>query len=307
MNILITGASGFVARHLVPALLQENHTLILLGRDPVRLKKIYQKEFKFISWQDLNSISPDSVDAVINLAGESIGESRWNSVMKNKIRNSRVSSTQTIVEWCSGAKNKKPHLYNASAIGVYGLQPNDSPKLTESTSIEWDHLKDFLSEVAVAWESAANQANSHQIPLTVLRFGVILKRREGMLKKLELPFSFGAGTVLGNGEQIITWVHINDIVAAILFLLKHPEITGPVNITAPEAVSQKVFAKTLAGVMKRPLFVTMPSWFVKMLFGQMGEELLLGGQRVYPEKLLNAGYKFNFPTLQEALSEEWRK
>lgn len=306
MNILITGASGFLARQLVPALLQERHQLILLGRHPEQLKKIYKLPLRYLSWGELTTLSPDCIDCIIHLAGQSIGERRWTQATKDEIKSSRLDTTKMIVEWCSHAKEKKPHLYNASAIGVYGLRSNNSPALSEISPIDWQHPKDFLSEVGVAWETAANYAKTLQIPVTILRFGVMLKRHEGMLKKLELPFSLGLGSVIGDGEQVITWVHVNDVVAAILFLLKHSEVTGAVNITAPESVSQKVFAKILAQAMKRPLLFKTPAWIIKILFGQMGKELLLSGQRVYPEKLLSLGFTFTFPTLRAALSHEYK-
>ena len=148
-----------------------------------------------------------------------------------------------------------------------------------------DNHTDFLSEVGQAWEGATDPAMVKKHPVTLMRFAVVLKRHEGVLKKLELPFSLGLGSRLGDGNQAFTWIHIEDLVQAILFLVKHPEIVGPINLCAPECVSQKTFAASLAKTMHRPLLFSMPASLINLLFGQMGKELLLGGQNIYPERL----------------------
>ncbi|MEO8402327.1 MAG: TIGR01777 family oxidoreductase [Gammaproteobacteria bacterium] len=309
MNIIITGATGFVGRNLIPVLLKNQHQITIVGRSVHKINNIFKENITRLSWSQLNQISPDDFDVIINLAGENIAQNRWTKRSKKLIKESRVNSTMKIVTWCLTAKTKKPHLYNASAIGIYGLQQsgdNLSFTQTESASISFDKPRDFLSEVGQAWENAAMPAVNANFPVTFMRFAVVLKRHEGILKKLELPFSLGLGSVLGDGQQAFTWIHIDDLIRAILFLIDHPEIIGAVNLSAPECISQKSFSEILAHAMHRPLFLKMPARMIKILFGQMGEELLLGGQNVYPERLKQLGFKFLYPNLHLALAHEMK-
>lgn len=306
MKIMLTGATGFVGSFLVPALLSEKNEITVVGRDANKITQLFSNLVKAITWEQLDTLSPDHYDAVINLAGENIGERRWSQQTKDCIIQSRQKATSTIVQWCMKA-TKKIHLYNTSAIGIYGLQATSEslpPAMTETTKIN-PVATDFLSEVGHAWEAAAEPMIAAAYPVTLMRFGVVLKRNEGMLKKLGLPFSLGMGMIVGSGQQALSWIHIDDLVKAIQFLLMHPEITGAVNLTAPECVSQKTFAETLAKTMHRPLFLKMPALVVKMMFGQMGEELLLSGQHIYPERLVGLNFKFTYPTLQSALAHDW--
>ncbi len=307
MNIIICGATGFVGRSLVPALLKEKHIITVVGRDIDKINKTFNHSIDGLSWDQLKQLSPDNYDAVINLAGKNIGDCRWTSKNKAKIKESRVISTKYIIDWCLTAKNTKPHLYNASAIGIYGLQAIQEelpPALTESLALPVELSPSFVREITLAWEKAASAPG---ISVTLMRFGVVLKRHEGMLKKLELPFSLGLGSLLGGGRQALSWVHIDDLVNAIIFLLQHPDVTGAINICAPSAVSQKTFAETLAHVMHRPLMLHLPTPLIEILFGQMGKELLLGSQHIYPERLKELGFNFCYPNLNAALEREWKR
>jgi uncharacterized protein (TIGR01777 family) len=309
-KIIVCGATGFVGRNLIPALLTAQYEISVLGRDRHKLEKVFQQSVNYLTWDELDKLIPDEFDAIINLAGANIAEGRWTEKNKFTMKQSRVEATDKVVKWCARSANKKPHIYNASAIGIYGLQPSQPalPKaLNESDAATANPDNLFLIEVGQAWENATLPASQSNHPVTLMRFGVVLKRGEGMLKKLELPFQFGVGSTIGTGNQAVSWIHINDLVAAILFLLKHPEITGAVNLTAPACVSQKVFSSTLAHAMRRPLIFTLPSMVIEMLFGQMGKELLLGGQHIYPQVLEQAGFKFTYPELQLALVKEFNK
>ena len=307
MKILIAGGTGFIGKHLISALLKEENELFVLGRNKEKINRLFNNKVNSLNWSELNNYGPDNFDAVINLTGHNIGASRWTKTAKQLIKNSRLQTTQQLAVWCSQTENP-PHLYNASAIGIYGLQPTSAevPKsLTENTPIQWNQPTDFLSEIGQQWEQAAKSALDANVPVTFMRFAVVLKHNEGALKKIMPAFKFGLGGKLGSGQQAFCWVYIEDLINAILFLLKHPEITGAVNICAPECVTQKQFAQTLGKVLHRPALLTTPAWLLKILFGQMAEELLLSGQCVYPEKLLASGFEFTYPTLEAALRHDF--
>ena len=310
MKIVVCGATGFVGRNLIPALLKDQHQILVVGRNTNKSKNIFKQTVAHSSWDQLDQLSPNNFDAIINLAGENIAGNRWSAKLKKVIKESRVNSTKKIAAWCLKSKTKNLHIYNTSAIGIYGLQctqKNFPERLTESSNIPFGKPADFLSEVGQEWEKAANPLIAGGFPVTFMRFSVVLKRNEGILKKLEIPFAFGLGSILGSGNQAFSWIDIDDLIRAILFLLKHPEIKGAVNLCSPQSVSQKFFAKTLAHIMHRPLILKMPAFWIKILFGQMGEELLLGGQHVYPERLTQLGFEFLYPDLYKALEHEWKR
>lgn len=300
MKIVITGATGFIGRNLAPTLLKQHHTVFFVGRDTAKIHKVFGKNVTALTWKQLEEILPDDIDAVINLAGENIGDGFWTKAKKARIKTSRANAANQIVKWALCYRQKKPHIYNASAIGIYGLQNNNSSSLSpfvESSSIPLEQPTDFLSEVGQAWEGALQPAMEAGISVTFMRFAVVLKCRDGILKKLELPTSLGLGSILGNGQQPFTWIHIDDLIAGIHFLLARPEVVGPINFCAPDCTSQKEFAKTLATAMKRPLIIKAPNWVIKTFLGQMGEELLLKGQHVAPQRLIELGLKFNYTDL----------
>lgn len=203
-----------------------------------------------------------------------------------------------------------PHLYNVSAVGYYGLQSSMPEKelfYTEESHITSVADHSFSCHLVNEWEASARLAEKEKIPLTLMRFGVVLHRGEGMLKQLELPAKFGMSAVLGTGLQPVSWISSDDLVNAIQFLLANPQMTGVFNLVSPEVVTQKDFSKSFAAVIKRPAFLRMPAWLVKLLFGQMGEELLLSGQAVSPHRLLCQKFIFKHPTLLEALTHEFNK
>lgn len=307
MKLLILGGTGFIGKSLVPALCQQGFDVTLLARDVNKALKLYSSSVKIIALASLDSLSPDTFDAVINLAGENIAGGRWTSTRKLALKDSRIQSTKKLVAWISRASHKMPHLYNASAIGIYGAHTSshtETKPFTEMSSLA-SIKKDFCRELVEEWEQSASP--SKDLPVTFLRFGVVLKKNDGMLNKLEIPFQFGLGTIIGNGQQSLSWIHINDLVNAIIFLLKNPEIVGPVNVCAPHSVSQREFAEVLAEVLGRPLFLKMPAFAVKALFGEMGEELLLSGQDVYPEVLIQKSFEFTYPQLLQALQHEYTR
>ncbi len=302
MKILIAGASGMVGSALVEALKNE-YDLLLVGRDETKLLKKYPG-MKVLTWQSLKQFR-EPVDVVIHLSGQNIGDAYWTKTVKQQLIDSRVNTAYQLKEWIMATQSKVPRILAANAIGFYGCQrPDDDHVFDESDVLMQQAPKDFLQTIAFEWQNAWE---SEDLNLSVcwMRFGVVLKKNQGMLKKLWPSFFFGMGAVLGHGQQMLSWVDLDDLIAAIVWLLQHPTIEGPVNIVSPNAVSQKVFAKTFAKVLNRPQILCLPAPVVTLLFGQMGKELLLSGQKVYPKRLLDAGFKFQHADLEEALRHEY--
>ncbi|MDR3501781.1 MAG: TIGR01777 family oxidoreductase [Legionella sp.] len=308
MKIIIGGGTGLVGRSLIAELLVAQHDLWVVGRNKDKIKKIFNNHVHATTWDELPHLNPEEFDAIINLTGENIADHRWSAKIKNKLLSSRLEPTKQFILWAKNS-SKKPHLYNASAIGIYGLQKelvNSPEAYTEEANLHASESS-FSNHLVSQWEQTALQGIQYDIPVTIMRFGVVLKYGEGMLKKLELPARFGMGAVIGTGKQPLAWIDHSDLVNAILFLINHPEITGPVNLVAPELVSQKTFNKTLAEVLKKPTFFRIPAWLIQMLLGQMGVELLLSGQSVIPDRLTKYQFDFKYPTLLYALTKELEK
>ena len=304
MNILLAGASGFVGQELIRAL-KPNHRVTALGRKKTPLQYHDTDPISYCTWDELSHLNANDYDAVINLCGYNIAASRWTHRVKKQLIDSRVKTSETLIQWAI-SHHAKPHFLCANAVGIYGLQDNGDPtSFDEDTPIDFEHPRDFLSEIGIRWQQALKPAVDYGMSVTTLRFGVVLKKTGGMLRKLMPSFYFGLGSIVGDGRQMISWVHMDDILAAIIFLLNKPELTGPVNITSPNPVSQAQFARAMAASMHRPLLFTMPAFFIRALFGKMGDCLLLKGQRVLPKRLIASGYEFHHAQLAEALQQEF--
>ena len=304
MNILIAGASGFIGHELVHALKNE-HQVTTLGRNKSLLLREFPNNINCCTWDELTTLNANQFDAVINLCGLNIAASRWNDNIKKQLIDSRVSTCDKLTRWMIQYQ-AKPHFICANAVGIYGLQANnDACAFDENSSIDFNHPHDFLSEIGVRWQMALQPAIDYGIPVTSTRFGVVLKKGQGMLKKLFLSFYSGFGSVIGDGTQCISWVHIDDVVGGIRFLLNNPTLTGAFNVTSTYPVSQAQFAQALAKCLHRPLFLKMPAFLIRLLFGEMGDCLLLKGQRVIPKRILESGYVFQYSTLEQALRHEF--
>lgn len=304
MNVLIAGGSGFIGHRLVAALLR-NHTLTVLGRDLTNLQRQFSEPVKLVTWAMLPDLDAGSFDAIINLCGHNIAASRWSNAIKKQLIDSRVQTTSTLVDWAIKA-HAKPRFICANAVGIYGMQESDDKRaLDENSPIDFEHPCDFLSEIGVRWQLALQPAIDYGMNVTTTRFGIVLGKEDGVLKKLNPSFYMGFGSIIGDGKQIMSWVHIDDVVNAIGFLLSKPDLIGTFNITSPNPVSQAEFARALASTMHRPLFLKMPAFVIRMLFGEMGECLLLKGQRVVPNRLIASGYDFLYPDLMDALRQEY--
>ncbi len=299
MNILIAGASGLIGQELINGMHKE-HQFTALGRHKDSLRQVFHNGTISVSWDELDNLDASQFDAVINLCGQNIA-SRWSPKVKKEIIRSRAQTTEILVQWIL-KQNAKPHIYCANAVGIYGLQDNGDPTvLDEDTEIDFSHPKDFFSEIGIRWQQALKEAEDAGLGVTSTRFGVVLKKGKGFLGKLYPSFICGLGSVIGDGRQILSWVDSRDLVNAYRFLLAHPDFTGPVNITSPHPCTQKEFAKAFARSLHRPLLLTTPAFVVHLLFGEMGEYLITHGQRVMPKRLLEAGFKFQWPDLKMAL------
>jgi len=245
--------------------------------------------------QDMDN--EQTFDAIINLTGEPIADRRWGNLQKQRILDSRVNTTNALVDYMKAATTKPKVFISASAIGYYGVGTTDE-------AIDEMGLSDdsFSSELCKIWEATATQAESLGVRTCLLRTGIVLGKG-GALSKMVPPFKLGLGGQIGTGSQWMSWIHINDLVGIILHCIETDELKGPVNGTAPNPVTNKVFTESLGKVLKRPTLLPMPSRVVRLLMGQMGEELLLSGKKIVPVKVLGTGYIFQYEILKDALED----
>jgi len=299
-SLLITGGTGFIGQELCRVLLAEGHELTLLVRDPIKTSYLFGGRVHSITRFD--ELDPGTrFDVAINLAGERILGPRWTAARRRKLIESRVGITRSLVAWIAGATHKPRLLISASGVGYYGTQPQD-----DQASLNEDALvrPDFLSDLCRQWEEAARGATQHGVPVAVVRFGVVLGH-QGALPLMRLPFLFGLGGPMGTGRQIISWIHVDDVLGIIAHLISGSDpqsIQGPFNATAPDPVPQREFARTLARVLHRPSIMPTPAFALRCLLGEQSV-MVLEGQRVWPARLQQSGYQFRFPSLEAALHD----
>ena len=291
MVIAVSGSSGLIGSALAGALEARGHTIKRLVRRPARRSDE-------ISWdpvrEQLDARALEGVDAVINLAGENLAR-RWTAGARDRIRSSRVNGTTMLARALAAIPTKPRVMLSASAVGIYGNRGDEI--LDESSTLG----SDFLASVCKDWEGATAPAADAGIRVVHLRTGVVLSRREGVLAKMLLPFRLGLGGRLGDGRQWMSWIALTDLVAALAFLLRAEAVSGAVNLVAPNPVMNAEFARTLAHVLGRPAVFPFPRFALTLLFGQMAEDTILSSQRVRAGRLLDNGFKFKLPTLDEAL------
>lgn len=296
MHIFITGGTGLIGRHLIPALLRDASTKItVLTRDTTKAKASLPGNVALVTSLD-DTLDFDDVDAVINLAGEPIADKRWSETQKTRICESRWQITQQLTDKINAAAQPPATFISGSAIGYYGRQGD---KLVTEAFTEVHH--EFTHTVCEKWERIALQA-SQKTRICLLRTGVVLSHDGGALSKMRLPFSLGLGGRIGDGNQYMSWIHINDMVAAILFLLEHKHCEGAYNLTAPTPVTNSEFVKAYAASLGRPAIFPMPALALKLLMGEAAD-LLVTGQRVVPQKLVDAGFKFSFTDIGSAFAD----
>ena len=295
MNYLITGGTGLIGKALIAELSQNNVEITVLTRNPKQAKKSLGNHLHFID--ELTSSDIENKDVVINLAGEPIADKRWTNAQKNKICQSRWHITQQLADLINKAEAPPSLFISGSAIGIYGRQGNKA--INEDYT---DFNQEFTHDICKKWEAIALEASSEKTRVAILRTGIVLATNSGALAKMLPPFKLGLGGPISQGEQIMSWIHYQDMVAAILHIEKSKELNGPINLAAPFAVSNHHFSQALSSQLKRPCFFTTPTLLLKLLFGEMAD-LLLYGQNVVPTKLLDSGYSFKYPTIEAALTD----
>ena len=291
MNILLTGGTGLIGKALVEQLCLRNEQVTILTRSssPHTLSK--QKNIKFITALSELDLQ-EQFDAIINLAGEPIFHKVWSKNQKSILRESRLSLTTQLVEFINQYQ-QYPIFISGSATGIYGDQGEQ--KITETSKT----AKTFTAQLCQDWENIARQAHAR---VCLIRTGMVFSTKGGALAKMLPLYKWGLGGKLGNGEQYFPWIALEDMVNGILFLLDHSECQGSFNFTAPNPIKQHKFNRTLSGILKRPAFATIPKWILHFILGERAN-LLLESQNVVPEKLLNAGFQFQYSDCKNYLEE----
>ena len=295
MHILLTGGTGLIGRQLCRHWLSQGHRLTVLSRTPEKVAKICGAQVRGVAlFEDLGQ---EPVDAIINLAGAPIADRPWTSRRKALLWASRITLTETLLAWLETRAQKPQVLISGSAIGWYG--DSGERELTEASPPSID---DFASQLCIAWEETGQRAEAMGIRVILIRTGLVLSAEGGFLSRLLLPFKLGLGGPLGSGRQWMPWIHINDQIALIDFLLHRIDASGPYNACAPKPVRNREFATTLGAVLHRPAFMPMPALALKVCLGELSL-LLLGGQKAVPARLLEAGFTFQFTDLRAALDD----
>ncbi|MFJ4389716.1 TIGR01777 family oxidoreductase [Pseudomonas soli] len=294
MHILLTGGTGLIGQHLCQRWLSEGHRLTVWSRRPDQVVKVCGAGVRGVARLD-DIAEDDPVDAVINLAGAPIADRPWTAARRTLLWASRVALTEQLLAWLERREQRPPVLISGSAVGWYG--DGGERELTESSA---PVKEDFASQLCIAWEETALRAQALGIRVVLVRTGLVLAADGGFLSRLRLPYKLGLGGPLGDGRQWMPWVHIDDQIALIDFLMQHKEASGPYNACAPEPVRNREFAKRLGRTLHRPAFMPMPALLLKAGLGELST-LLLGGQRARPVRLLAAGFTFRFNDLQSAL------
>jgi hypothetical protein len=293
MIVAVTGSTGLVGSALAVALEAEGQLVRPVVRRPPRAEK------HEIRWDPaagtIDAAELAGVDAVVHLTGENIAARRWTPTFQQKIRDSRVRSTTLLCQTLAGLATKPAALICASAIGYYG---NRGDELIDESSPPG---RGFLADVCQQWEAATQPARDAGIRVVNLRIAFVLAREGGGLAKMLTPFSLGLGGVIGSGRQYMSWIALDDLVRAIQFALSATALSGPVNATAPQPVTNREFTKTLGRVLHRPTIFPMPAFAARLAFGEMADDMLLGGARVEPRALTAAGFQFAYPQLEAAL------
>jgi uncharacterized protein len=302
VKVLITGGTGLIGSALARSLVGEGHDVVVLTRDPSKRVPSLPSAVRLVEWDAESgegwSNELEGADAIVNLAGESLGPEAglWTESRKRRIRQSRLGATGAVVDAIRRVDQKPRVLVQSSAVGYYGTHGDEA--ITEGAPAGTD----FLASVVQDWEAASEPVDAMDVRRVLPRTGVVLSKRGGTLQLLSLPFKLFVGGRVGSGEQYLPWIHIEDEVRALRFLLEHEETEGAYNLTAPNPVTNREFGNVTGKVLGRPSLFPTPGFMLKMVLGEMSM-LVLEGQRAVPRKLQEAGYEFRFPNLEGALRD----
>jgi len=294
MKILISGASGLVGTHLIPTLKAKGHEIF-------RLVRKTPKDADEIQWDaekgfaESEQAKLENFEAVVHLAGDNVASENWSDEKKRKIRDSRVVGTRVLVEALKKAQNPPKILVSASAIGFYGNREDEVLDETSAKGVG------FFPEVCDAWETESLKAEQFGARVVMPRIGIVLTKDGGALEKMLTPFKFGVGGRIGSGRQWMSWISLDDLIRIIYFALENENLRGAVNAVAPNPVTNEEFTRTFGKVLHRPTILPVPEFAIKLMFGEMGETLLLQGARVLPKILPEHGFEFKFTNLEEAM------
>ncbi len=304
-HIVVTGATGIIGVELVGKLVSRGEQVVVFARSPDAAAEKTPGAARYVRWDSFMEKGDwtgyiDGARAVIHLAGKPLLESRWNDAHKKECYDSRILGTRHIASAIVQAAEKPEVFISSSAIGYYGSfdRCDDTGDLLE-TGPEGN---DFLAKICIGWENEALPAQKYGVRLVLLRTGIVLSTKGGMLQKLLMPFNFFLGGPVGTGQQCLSWIHIDDEIACILEALDNKEYNGPINIVSPEPVSMKKFAATLGEVLGRPSLLPVPKFAVQLLMGE-GAEYAVKGQKVKPGYLVSHHFAFRYPALSDALSD----
>lgn len=308
MRVVITGGTGLIGRALAADLAKDQHEVIVLSRNPTKAANL-PAGVRALKWDAVSSTgwstAADGADAIVNLAGESIaGEgflpSRWSVGRKQRILESRLNAGKAVVDAVQAVPNKPRVVVQASAVGYYGLQDQkNQPPLDEHAAAGHD----YLAEVCQQWEAITAPVESMGVRRVIARTGVVLSFKGGVLPLLALPYQFFIGGPIGKGKQPVSWIHLDDEVKALRYLIEHETASGTYNLTAPNPVTMDELGRAIAHTMGRPHWLPTPGFAFKAAFGELADALILEGQRVVPHRLEEAGYHFHFAEIEAALRD----
>jgi uncharacterized protein len=298
MKVVVAGGSGFLGRALVGRLSAGGHEVVVLSRTA---RDAAAGHARAVAWRPDGTAGAwagviDGADAVVNLAGESVADGRWTTRRKQALEQSRVSSTRSLVAAMAGASRRPPLLISGSAVGYYG--DAGDRVITESDSPGHD----FLADLCVTWEAEARKSETLGCRVALIRTGIVLARDGGALKKLLPPFLMFVGGPIASGRQFMPWIHRDDWLSLVTWLIERRDASGPFNLTAPNPVRNRDFSRALGHALHRPSVLPAPGLALRLLLGEMADVALISGQRVVPKRALDEGFVFKYPTIESALA-----
>ena len=293
-RVLIAGGTGFIGQHLTLHWLEKDYHITVLGRDKHRIERQFHNKVTALDWNEFSLRQQsilENIDYVINLCGKNLADKRWNNQIKQQLLDSRIKPTNILSQAITQMQSRKPTLLNASGIGIYGLQPDCDGLVFTENNLTSAQSTSFIVQLAKQWEAATYSARTSGGRVIILRFGVVLGPG-GVLKKLLPSYKIGLGGKIGGGRQPFSWISLYDLIRIFDFIIANKHISGAINCISSTVPNQAQFAKTLADTLHRPHIIRTPAAMIRMLFGQMGNELLLHGQNALPAVLQSEQFNF---------------